>query len=49
MSNGFVTEGAACNAWIVTEDDDIITRPADSGILRGITRTVLFERLRPRG
>jgi branched-subunit amino acid aminotransferase/4-amino-4-deoxychorismate lyase len=39
--NGFVTEGAACNAWIVTADDDIIPRQAESGILRGITRTAL--------
>jgi D-alanine transaminase len=47
--NGFITEGAACNAWIVTADDDIITRPAESGILRGITRTVLIEGLRAEG
>lgn len=47
--NGFVTEGAACNAWIVTANDDIITRPAQSGILRGITRTVLIEGLRTEG
>jgi D-alanine transaminase len=47
--DGFVTEGAACNAWIVTADDDIITRPAGSGILRGITRTVLIEGLRAEG
>jgi len=47
--NGFVTEGAACNAWIVTADDDIMTRPAESGILRGITRTVLVEVLRAEG
>jgi D-alanine transaminase len=47
--NGFVTEGAACNAWIVTANDDIITRPAQSGILRGITRTVLVEGLGTQG
>jgi D-alanine transaminase len=47
--NGFVTEGAACNAWIVTADGDIMTRPAESGILRGITRTVLIEGLRAQG
>lgn len=46
---GFVTEGAACNAWIVTANDDIITRPAESGILRGITRTVLVQGLRAEG
>jgi D-alanine transaminase len=40
---GFVTEGAASNAWIVTRDGALVTRPAESGILRGITRTVVFE------
>ncbi len=40
---GYVTEGASCNAWIVSENGDLITRPANSGILRGITRTVLVE------
>jgi D-alanine transaminase len=47
--NGFVTEGAACNAWIVTAENDIMTRPAENGILRGITRTVLVEGLRAEG
>jgi len=41
--NGFVTEGASSNAWIITEDDRVVTRPADAGILRGVTRTVLLE------
>jgi D-alanine transaminase len=40
---GFVTEGAASNAWIVTGDGVLVTRAAESGILRGITRTVVFE------
>jgi D-alanine transaminase len=40
---GFVTEGAASNAWIVTSEGALVTRPAESGILRGITRTVVFE------
>ena len=42
---GRVTEGASSNAWIVTDDRRVITRPADTGILRGITRTVLIELL----
>ncbi len=37
---GFVTEGASCNAWIVTKEGRIVTRSAQSGILKGITRTV---------
>jgi D-alanine transaminase len=40
---GFVTEGASCNAWIVTKDNRIVTRPAHAGILRGIARTVTLE------
>jgi D-alanine transaminase len=39
---GRVTEGASSNAWIVTRDGRVVTRPADNGILRGITRTVLI-------
>ena len=35
---GFVTEGGSTNAWIVTHDGRIITRQADNGILRGVTR-----------
>ncbi len=42
-AEGFVTEGAASNAWIVTHEGALVTRPAESGILRGITRTVVFE------
>lgn len=41
--DGMVKEGAATNAWIVTADGVLVTRPADSGILRGVTRTTLFE------
>ena len=41
--DGYVTEGAATNAWIVTMDGVIVTRPAEFGILRGITRTVVLE------
>ncbi|OYX10656.1 MAG: D-amino acid aminotransferase [Rhizobiales bacterium 32-66-8] len=40
---GHVTEGASTNAWIVTEAGALVTRPAESGILRGITRTVLMD------
>ena len=41
--DGTVKEGAATNAWIVTRDGTLVTRPAESGILRGITRGTLFE------
>jgi D-alanine transaminase len=41
--DGTVKEGAATNAWIVTKEGVLVTRPAETGILRGITRTTLFE------
>ena len=40
---GTVLEGSATNAWIVTRDGVIVTRSAEHGILRGITRTTLFD------
>lgn len=41
--DGTVKEGAATNAWIVTPEGSLVTRPAAHGILRGVTRTTLFE------
>jgi D-alanine transaminase len=41
--DGIVKEGAATNAWIVTKDGVLVTRPAETGILRGITRTTIFD------
>lgn len=38
--DGYVTEGAASNAWIVTREDTAVTRPAGHDILRGISREV---------
>jgi len=42
-ADGFVTEGASSNAWIVTPDGTLVTRPAEHGILRGITRSVVLD------
>jgi len=42
-SDGTVKEGAATNAWIVTKDGVLVTRPADFGILRGITRATVMD------
>jgi D-alanine transaminase len=42
-SDGMVTEGAASNAWIVSEAGVVVTRQIDHSILRGITRTTLIE------
>ena len=47
--DGYVTEGSSSNAWIVTRDGNVVTRPADHGILRGITRTVLLDSLTAQG
>ena len=44
-----MTEGSSTNAWIVTLDGEVVTRPADHGILRGITRTVLLDAIRAQG
>ncbi len=36
--DNFITEGAASNAWIITDKDALITHPATRAILKGITR-----------
>ena len=41
--DGLVTEGSSSNAWIVTRQGSVVTRSARSGILSGITRSVLIE------
>ncbi|MBR0555617.1 D-amino-acid transaminase [Ciceribacter sp. L1K23] len=42
-ADGMVTEGAATNVWIIDRDGFLVTRPADHGILKGITRTTLMD------
>jgi D-alanine transaminase len=42
-TEGHVTEGASSNAWIVTGDGRVVTRPIDNRILSGITRAVLMN------
>lgn len=42
-ADGYVTEGSSANVWIVDGEGRLVTRPADRGILRGITRSVLIE------
>ena len=44
--HGFVTEGASSNAWIVTHEGEVITRPLGSEILPGITRATLMDLLK---
>ena len=40
---GTIKEGAATNFWIVSKDGKLVTRPADFGILRGVTRTTVMD------
>ena len=40
--DGFVTEGASTNAWIVASDGALVTRQGDESILRGVTRATLI-------
>jgi D-alanine transaminase len=47
--DGAVTEAASANAWIVTDAGALVTRQADHAILRGITRTVLFDVIKAQG
>lgn len=43
--DGFITEGAASNAWIVNAEGRVVTRPVGHDILRGISREVVKETL----
>jgi D-alanine transaminase len=47
--DGFVTEGSSSNAWIVTKKGAVVTRPADTAILRGVTRMALVNVLKREG
>src|ERR1700692_1382823 len=41
--DGVVMEASSANAWIVTAKGVLVTRHADHAILRGVTRTVVFD------
>ena len=43
--DGFITEGSSSNAWILIKDQ-LITTPATTAILKGITRTSLISALK---
>ena len=45
-ADGFVTEGAASNAWIIDQAGTLITRELTANILRGVTRSTLLEVIR---
>ncbi len=42
-AQGFVTEGASSNAWIVTAGGVLVTRQLDERILGGVTRATLLD------
>lgn len=46
---GYVTEGGSSNAWIVSRDGKLITRPLGRDILPGITRSVVLEAIKAQG
>ena len=48
VEDGFVTEAASANAWIVTKSGEVITRDLSPAILPGITRAGVMA-LRGRG
>jgi len=48
-ARGNVTEGASSNAWIVSRDGVLITRPLGRDILPGITRSVVLDLVKAQG
>ncbi len=48
-ADGFVTEGASSNAWIVDKDGRLITRKTDADILPGITRMAVMDLIKSEG
>jgi D-alanine transaminase len=48
-ADGFVTEGASSNAWIVTGAERVVTRQADERILAGVTRATVIDAIRSCG
>jgi D-alanine transaminase len=48
-AQGWITEGASSNAWIVDRDGRLITPPLSPAILGGVTRSVVLELAREAG
>ncbi|WP_062218816.1 D-amino-acid transaminase [Aureimonas sp. D3] len=49
VEDGFVTEGSAATAHIVTKDGVLVTRPLSNAILHGITRASILDLARSEG
>ncbi len=43
IEDGFVTEGGSSNAYIITQEGKLVTRPLSKNILSGITRSSLMK------
>ena len=41
--DGFITEGSSTNAWIVTNEGTVVTRPLSKDILPGISRSIILD------
>ncbi len=46
IDNGNITEGSASNAWIIKSSNTIITHPANTKILKGVTRDTIIKILK---
>jgi len=47
--DGCVTEGSSSNAWILTRDNVLVTRPLNNDILHGVTRRTVIGLAREAG
>jgi D-alanine transaminase len=47
--DGFVTEGASSNAWIIDQSGAVITRQLGADILPGVTRATLLDEIKGEG
>lgn len=45
IHDGFVTEGAACNVFVI-KNGEVLTAPTDGSILQGVSRGIILELLR---
>ncbi|WNJ94845.1 D-amino-acid transaminase [Vibrio ruber] len=49
IEDGYVTEGGSSNAYIVTQEGTLVTRPLSHDILHGITRAALMKLVQDTG
>ena len=43
IENGYITEGSSSNAFIINDNNEVITRELSDSLLGGITRSSLLE------